>query len=200
MSCSQCNSCSKLRGLKQKCTSSAGTALDWVSLCCSWTAAEVGVTWRLFWAGRVRFFPPVSGALVLLWVVSFPSRELDFLHGSSSLQKKRSGNGWSSYRPGLKVAWCTSGCVPSCFSCVWLFATPGTVAHQALLSMEFSRREYWSGCHFLLQEIFLTRRLNPFLLCLPRWQAGSLPLMPPGKLCHIQMVMEQSPRFKGTEE
>ena len=28
---------------------------------------------------------------------------------------------------------------------VWLFATPQTVACQAPLSMEFSRREYWSG-------------------------------------------------------
>ena len=28
---------------------------------------------------------------------------------------------------------------------VWLFATPWTVAHQALLSMGFSRQEYWSG-------------------------------------------------------
>ena len=30
------------------------------------------------------------------------------------------------------------------FSCVQLFATPWTVARQALLSMEFSRQEYWS--------------------------------------------------------
>ena len=28
---------------------------------------------------------------------------------------------------------------------VWLFATPWTVAHQAPLSMECSRQEYWSG-------------------------------------------------------
>ena len=28
---------------------------------------------------------------------------------------------------------------------VWFFATPCTVAHQAPLSMEFSRQEYWSG-------------------------------------------------------
>ena len=28
---------------------------------------------------------------------------------------------------------------------VQLFATPCTVARQALLSMEFSRQEYWSG-------------------------------------------------------
>ena len=30
-------------------------------------------------------------------------------------------------------------------SCVQLFATPWTVAHQAPLSMGFSRQEYWSG-------------------------------------------------------
>ena len=28
-----------------------------------------------------------------------------------------------------------------------------TVAHQAPLSMGFPRKEYWSGCHFLLQCI-----------------------------------------------
>ena len=31
------------------------------------------------------------------------------------------------------------------FSHVWLFATPRTVAHQAPLSMQFSRQEYYSG-------------------------------------------------------
>ena len=31
------------------------------------------------------------------------------------------------------------------FSCVWLFATPWTVAHRLPLSMGFSRQEYWSG-------------------------------------------------------
>ena len=30
------------------------------------------------------------------------------------------------------------------FSCVWLFATPWTIARHAPLSMEFSRQEYWS--------------------------------------------------------
>ena len=30
-------------------------------------------------------------------------------------------------------------------SCVWLFATPWTAAHQAPLPMGFSRQEYWSG-------------------------------------------------------
>ena len=40
-------------------------------------------------------------------------------------------------------------------SCVRLFATPWTVAYQAPPSMEFSRQEYWMGCHFLLQGILL---------------------------------------------
>ena len=33
----------------------------------------------------------------------------------------------------------------SCFSCVQHFGTLWTVAHQAPLSMGFSRQEYWSG-------------------------------------------------------
>ena len=36
-------------------------------------------------------------------------------------------------------------CVLSCFTRVWLFATPWTVAIQTPLSMGFSRQEYWSG-------------------------------------------------------
>ena len=36
----------------------------------------------------------------------------------------------------------------SCFSYVWLFATLWTIAHQTLLSMGFSRQEYWSGFPF----------------------------------------------------
>ena len=49
-------------------------------------------------------------------------------------------------------------------SCVWLFATPWTVAYLALPSMGFSRQEYWVGCHFLLQGIFPAQRSNPGLL------------------------------------
>ena len=43
-------------------------------------------------------------------------------------------------------------------------ATPWTVAHQAPLSKGFSRQEYWSGCHSLLQGIFSTQGSNPGLL------------------------------------
>ena len=39
-------------------------------------------------------------------------------------------------------------CLPNCFRRVRLSATPWTAAHQAPLSMGFSRREYWSGLPF----------------------------------------------------
>ena len=35
--------------------------------------------------------------------------------------------------------------IPKVLSCVWLFATPWTVTHQAPLCMAFFRQEYWSG-------------------------------------------------------
>ena len=36
-------------------------------------------------------------------------------------------------------------CACCCFSCVQLFATLWTVAHQAPLCMGFFKQEYWSG-------------------------------------------------------
>ena len=74
-------------------------------------------------------------------------------------------------------SWCVCVCVCVCvLSHVWPFSTPWTVTHQAPLPMEFSRQEYWSGCHFLLQGIFPTQGLNPSLLCLLHRQVDSLPL------------------------
>ena len=66
------------------------------------------------------------------------------------------------------------------FSCDWLFVAPWTVAHQAPLSVGFSRQEYWSGLHALLRGILPTQGSNPRLLHLPHWQGDSLPLVPPG--------------------
>ena len=43
------------------------------------------------------------------------------------------------------VCVCVCVCVLSQFSRVQLFVTPRTVAHQAPLSMGFSRREHWGG-------------------------------------------------------
>ena len=50
------------------------------------------------------------------------------------------------------------------------------------------------GCHALLQGIFPTQGLNWCLLCLLHWQAGSLPLAPPGK--SIQKVKEVKNKTK----
>ena len=63
--------------------------------------------------------------------------------------------------------------VLSCLSSVRLFATPGTVAPQAPLSMGFSRQEYWSGLPCPSPGILPTQGLIPCLLCLLHWQVGS---------------------------
>ena len=60
-------------------------------------------------------------------------------------------------------------CVLGHFSRVRLSVTPWTLARQAPLSMRFSRQEYWSGLHFLLQGIFLIQGLILHLLCLLYW-------------------------------
>ena len=64
------------------------------------------------------------------------------------------------------------------FSRICLFMTPWTVAHQAPLSMEFSRQEYWSGLPFPTPGIFLSQGLNLRLL---HWQALLL--------CHLESVI-----------
>ena len=49
-----------------------------------------------------------------------------------------------------------------------------TVAHQAPLSMGFSRQEHCSGLPFLPSGFFLTQGSNPRFLCLFYWQIRSL--------------------------
>ena len=61
----------------------------------------------------------ISQARILEWVAIFFSR------GSS-----------------LPCSLHIPACMPSCFSHVWFFVTKWTVAHQAPLSMEFSRQEW----------------------------------------------------------
>ena len=62
---------------------------------------------------------------------------------------------------------------------VQLFATPWIVAHQAPLSMEFSRLEYWSGLPFPSPGDLLDPGIEPRS---PALQADSLPTKPSGKL------------------
>ena len=58
-------------------------------------------------------------------------------------------------------------------SCVWLFVTPWTVAHQAPLSMGFHRQVYWSRLPFPTPGDLPDLGTEPRLL---RWQVGSVPL------------------------
>ena len=53
---------------------------------------------------------------------------------------------------------------------------------RLLCSWDSPGKDTGVSCHALLQGIFLTHGLNPSFLCLLHWQAGSLPLAPPGKL------------------
>ena len=84
-----------------------------------------------------------------------------------------------------------------CFSHVLLFATLWTVAHWAPLSMDCPGKTTGVGCHAFLEGIFLTQGLNPCLLHLLHWQAGSLPLVPPGKSIgtpHVLLIVHLASR------
>ena len=84
-------------------------------------------------------------------------------------------------RVGQVRLWCVC-CVLNHFSqsCLTLRPYGLTVAGQFPL-WDSPGRNTRVGCHALLQGIFPTQGLNPCLLSLLHWQAGSLPLGPPGK-------------------
>ena len=70
-----------------------------------------------------------------------------------------------------------------------LFATLGTVAHQASLSMGFSRQEYWNGLPFPSPRDLPNPGIESASLMSPALQVGSLPLEPPGKpICSLKQV------------
>ena len=60
-------------------------------------------------------------------------------------------------------------------------ATPWTVAHQAPLSMEFSRQEYWSGLPFPTLGELPGPGIRPEFLAPHELVGGFLPTVPPGK-------------------
>ena len=59
-------------------------------------------------------------------------------------------------------------------SCPTLY-NPWTVAHQAPLSMRFSRQEYWSGLPYTSPGELIDPGIEPES---PAFQAGSLPTEP----------------------
>ena len=66
-------------------------------------------------------------------------------------------------------------------SCLASFATPWTVAHQARLSIGFSRQVNWSGLPFLAAEDLPTPGIEPTSLMSLALASGSLPLVKTGK-------------------
>ena len=77
------------------------------------------------------------------------------------------------------MTWLWGVCIHACtLSCVLLFGTLWTVAHQAPLSMEVSRQEYWSGLPFPSPRDLPDLGIKPMS---PALQADALPSEPPGK-------------------
>ena len=67
------------------------------------------------------------------------------------------------------------------FGCVQLFATTWMLAHQAPLTMGFSRQEYWSGLLFPPPGDLPDPGIKLTSLMSPPLQAESLPSEPPRK-------------------
>ena len=69
---------------------------------------------------------------------------------------------------------------------VRLFVTPWTVAHQAPLSMEFSRQEHWNGLPFPSPGDRPNSGIEPRS---PALQADTLPSEPPGKTNLVTQIL-----------
>ena len=82
------------------------------------------------------------------------------------------------YRDWTCISYASCCCWWQVLKCVWLFVTPWTVAHQAPLSTEFSRQEYWSGLPRSPLGDLPDPGMAPWS---PALQADSLPSEPPGK-------------------
>ena len=71
-------------------------------------------------------------------------------------------------------------CVLSC-SVVSDSAASWTVAHQASLSMKFSRQEYWGGLPFTTPGDLLDPVIKPMSLAVPALVGGFFTTVPAGK-------------------
>ena len=91
---------------------------------------------------------------------------------AKNLKKKKSNstvNVW--WEPPIVIV-CV--CMLSHFSSARLFATLWTVAHQAPLSMGFSRQEYWSGLPRPPPGDLSDSGMEPESLMFPALEAGSM--------------------------
>ena len=84
-------------------------------------------------------------------------------------------------------------CMFSHFSHVWLFAASWTVAHQAPLSIGFSRQEYWSGLPRPPPRDLPDPGIEPTSLASPALQVDLLPLSHREALwCHVIFKKSES--------
>ena len=82
----------------------------------------------------------------------------------------------------VKKLWCHQGHHQRySLSRVRLFVTSGTAAHQALLSMEFPRQEYWSGLPFPSPGDLPGPGIEPTSLASPALAGRFFTTEPPGK-------------------
>ena len=79
-------------------------------------------------------------------------------------------------------------CMLSCFSHVWLFATPWTTAFQASLSLGFSRQKYWSGLPCCPPGALPDAGMEPTSLMPPVLAGRFFALVPPGKPTNKQTL------------
>ena len=79
--------------------------------------------------------------------------------------------------------------------CAWvlsriqLFETPWTVAHQAPLSLQFSRQEYWSGLAFPTPGHLPDPGTESVILVSSVLAGGFFTTMPPGKLIVLKLLI-----------
>ena len=79
----------------------------------------------------------------------------------------------------ISLLLCT--CVLSCFSRILLFVTPWSIAHQALLSVQFTMQEYWGGFPLPSSRDLPDKGIKPSSLVSPAlrailyfWATGTL--------------------------
>ena len=75
----------------------------------------------------------------------------------------------------------TCVCAKSVQSCLTLCHPMDYITHQALLSMGFSRHEYWSGLPFHRPTNLPKEDETHSLRSACTWEVGSLTLVPSGK-------------------
>ena len=83
------------------------------------------------------------------------------------------------------VCVCVCVCTLSYFSCVQLFVTLWTIACQALLFMECSRQEYWSGLPLPSTGDLPNPGIKPMSLVSPALAGRLFTTAPPGKQVYI---------------